>query len=328
MRITTVTGWDDHTFMIAAVFSTATLALMFPLASLGFGKHAWTIDPSSIIHIRQLFYAGQINYVFVQILSKVSLLLFFLRIFFLQKWTRIGCYLTLTFLGTKWIIFLMIVIFQCTPVRSTWDFSVPSHCVNVKVLTILAGGFSILEDLIILSLPIPCIKSLNIGAGKKITATIMFSIGSLATIISIVRLRYLMTFGSYVDTTWDDVDAFVWSVIENSLALVCACLPALRPLLCLLAPKVFGVFSRSAKPATPDACSSSPLRSWKNRKTHSQIADDEQSAIYFVPQETISSGVTDSRGQNTMGRDLEDGQGIDLIVVKLDGKNDISNNLK
>ncbi|EHL02692.1 putative Mitotic spindle checkpoint component mad3 [Glarea lozoyensis 74030] len=91
---------------------------MFPLASLGFGKHAWTIDPSSIIHIRQ---------------------------------------------------------------------------------------------------------SLNIGAGKKITATIMFSIGSLATIISIVRLRYLMTFGSYVDTTWDDVDAFVWSVIENSLALSWTC---------------------------------------------------------------------------------------------------------
>jgi hypothetical protein len=73
----------------------------------------------------------------------------------------------------------MIVIFQCTPVNSMWDFSVGGHCVNVKILTFLAGGLSILEDLVILSLPIPCIKSLNIGAGKKITATVMFSIGSL-----------------------------------------------------------------------------------------------------------------------------------------------------
>lgn len=127
----------------------------------------------------KLFYVGQLDYVFVQILSKVSILLFFLRIFVTQKWIRLGSYLLLTFLAMKGVIFLFIIIFQCTPIVSTWDRSVPGHCVNTRVLTYLAGALSIFEDFLTLCLPIPCLSALNIGRGKKATAILMFSIGSL-----------------------------------------------------------------------------------------------------------------------------------------------------
>jgi hypothetical protein len=126
-----------------------------------------------------MFYVAQLQYVFVQILSKVSLVLFFLRIFLHQKFVRIGSYLLLLFLGIKFLIFFFCVIFQCTPIHSIWDRSVPGRCINVRVLVYLAAGLSILEDFAILLLPIPCIRSLNMGVGKKATAVTMFSIGSL-----------------------------------------------------------------------------------------------------------------------------------------------------
>jgi hypothetical protein len=68
-----------------------------------------------------------------------------------------------------------------------------------------------------------------------------------ACILSIVRLKFLVNFGAGIDTTYDDVDAFAWSVIENSLALICAYLPALRPILSIVSPRLFGVSSQNQR---------------------------------------------------------------------------------
>ena len=48
-------------------------------------------------------------------------------------------------------------------------------------------------------------------------------------IASIVRVPYIARL-SLVDQTWSDIDAFIWSVAELSLAIVSACLPTFRPL--------------------------------------------------------------------------------------------------
>lgn len=55
-----------------------------------------------------------------------------------------------------------------------------------------------------------------------------------------IRLNYLSYFGSSIDPTWDNVDTQIWSVIEVGVAVICACLPTLRPLLGLFFPRVFG----------------------------------------------------------------------------------------
>lgn len=44
-------------------------------------------------------------------------------------------------------------------------------------LLIPGAVFSILEDVVILILPIPCISKLNIGRGKKVSLVTLFSVG-------------------------------------------------------------------------------------------------------------------------------------------------------
>jgi hypothetical protein len=49
-------------------------------------------------------------------------------------------------------------------------------------------------------------------------------------VASIVRIHYLSIFLGAVDVTWVMGPVFIWSTIEPSVAIVCACLPHLAPL--------------------------------------------------------------------------------------------------
>lgn len=54
-----------------------------------------------------------------------------------------------------------------------------------------------------------------------------------------IRLKSLLSFGSSLDPTWDYVDAVEWTTLELAVAMICACLPAIRNLLVRLWPKAF-----------------------------------------------------------------------------------------
>jgi hypothetical protein len=126
----------------------------------------------------QLFYFIQIAYVFVQVLTKVSLLLFLLRIF-PQRWFRITVKITLAVIILHGLVFVMVVSFQCLPIHAFWDRWVDGKCLDAQAFTYAGASFSIAEDFFILLLPLPCLKSLNVKMGQKIGLVVMFSVGSL-----------------------------------------------------------------------------------------------------------------------------------------------------
>lgn len=114
----------------------------------------------------------------VQSLAKFSILLLYLRIF-LSKGFRL---VTMTVIG--WMIchtiaFVIVVSFQCTPVDAVWDISVPGKCINSQAFVYAAAGFSILEDIVIMLLPIWELKGLKLDLRKRIALGFMFALGSL-----------------------------------------------------------------------------------------------------------------------------------------------------
>lgn len=60
------------------------------------------------------------------------------------------------------------------------------------------------------------------------------------TVISIVRLQSLISFGNSTNPTWDQADAANWSTIEINVGIICACMPTLRLILVRLFPKALG----------------------------------------------------------------------------------------
>jgi len=129
-------------------------------------------------HHQQLYYISQILYVVVQALAKFSILLLYLRIF-LDKRFRLVTKIAIGWMVCHTIAFIIAVSFQCTPVKTVWDITVPVHCFNSQAFVYSAAGFSIVEDFFIMLLPISQLKDLNLDLKKKVALMFMFALGSL-----------------------------------------------------------------------------------------------------------------------------------------------------
>ncbi|KAF6833674.1 hypothetical protein CPLU01_05395 [Colletotrichum plurivorum] len=230
-KITNRLWWDDWTAVFATILLAALAGVEIASADLGFGTHYWNVEPAAGTKLIKLFYAVQQIYILVQVFAKVSILLFFSRIF-PARWFQLTVRYFIGFLFLHGLIFLLVIIFQCTPISSIWDRSLADRkCLDVTAIGYAGAVTSIIEDLVILVLPIPELVKLQLNIRKKIALGLMFSLGSFACITTMVRLKYLITFSSTFDTTWDNVDIVIWSIVEEFCAILCASLPALRPLL-------------------------------------------------------------------------------------------------
>jgi hypothetical protein len=72
-----------------------------------------------------------------------------------------------------------------------------------------------------------------------------------------IRLKYLAAFGHTYDSSWDNVDILTWSIVEVDVTMICACLPALRPLIIQYIPG----FYKSAIASTKST--GYKMRQWK-----------------------------------------------------------------
>lgn len=123
----------------------------------------------------------ELLYIGVQVFAKISILIFYVRIF-PQRWFRWTCFSLIAFLIVHGIAFFLVMAFQCLPVRSIWDQTVEKKCLNQTAIIFAGAGFSIAEDVIILLLPLPCVWKLNLGRMKRFNLVVMFSLGSLYAI--------------------------------------------------------------------------------------------------------------------------------------------------
>ncbi|OLN96227.1 hypothetical protein CCHL11_04472 [Colletotrichum chlorophyti] len=206
-----------------------TLATALKAADLGFGLHYWNVNPENAQRILKMYYAVQMLYIIVLILAKVSIIALYARIFPDRKFQLLNK-LVLVFLLGHGVIFLFIIMFECTPIAGVWDRNLDRKCVNVNAVAMASAVLSIVEDVVILAMPIQQLSQLKLSRKKKLAVGFMLSLGSFACIASIVRLRWIVRFAESYDTTWDNVDVVTWSVTELSCALMCGSLPALRPL--------------------------------------------------------------------------------------------------
>lgn len=124
----------------------------------------------------QIFFIMKLFYVFVQVLVKVSILLCYLRslpVDWIQKATWILIYCTLA----HGVAFSFAIIFQCSPVSLLWDKTLTGKCIELRDVIFPGAIFSMLEDVAILVLPIPCLAKLNVGKGKRFSLIAIFSVG-------------------------------------------------------------------------------------------------------------------------------------------------------
>lgn len=87
-------------------------------------------------------------------------------------------------------------IFTCYPVSKYWDFTVQGgKCLDRNAITYANAGINIATDVVLLAIPIPLLKNLQISRKQKYILMGVFFCGAFATAMSIIRLKALYEIG-------------------------------------------------------------------------------------------------------------------------------------
>ncbi|RFU25092.1 hypothetical protein B7463_g11247, partial [Scytalidium lignicola] len=215
----------------------------------------------------------------------------------------------------------MVPLLKCTPVKAVWDRSIEGKCISLEAFGYAAAAASILEDLVILVLPVSELKNLNLGTKKKIALMFMFSIGSFACVTSIIRLKYVGKIARSLDSTWDNVDPVLWSIIEVHTALICACLPSLKSLLTKYFPVLFkSTLASSSKNRNTGTVSQKVFSKHHSRRRQSD------SYLWLPESSGASTNNISAGGAAALGVVGDEEKDIPLRVIETDGREDRRSN--
>lgn len=173
------------------------------MANLGLGKDIWKVPFENITGILKIYFYDEDLYLTALPLIKISILLFYLRIF-PQDWFRMACFITMGACACYGIAFLLVSVFQCIPVSLAWhhwDNEHPGRCNDINAQGWTSAAFNVILDVVVLLLPMPVIAKLELNVRKKILILLMFSIGFVVTVVSILRLQVLVQFGGTTNFT-------------------------------------------------------------------------------------------------------------------------------
>ncbi|RAO72916.1 uncharacterized protein BHQ10_008928 [Talaromyces amestolkiae] len=147
--------------------------------------------------------------------------------------------------------FVIATIFQCVPVAGSWEKTLPAKCINNAWFRWWWAGYNTATDIWICLLPMPLLARLQLDTVRKVGVMLMFALGLFVCVTSIVRITALVQSVSTTDTTWGSWDALLWSGIEASTGIICACLPFLKHPLKQMFPRLFSSFDSRVSRSRP-----------------------------------------------------------------------------
>lgn len=176
-------GYDDWAILMAFLVNVPSITInVHGLAAYGLGRDIWTLSPDDIITFIEFFLIDEVLYLAMVSLVKLSLSLFYLRIFPGTTIRRL-LWATAFFNVAFGIAFVTTAIFQCTPISYTWtqyiDHSLPGHCIDRNVWGWSNGALSIALDAWMILIPLSQVPRLKLHWKQKVGVAIMFFMGTL-----------------------------------------------------------------------------------------------------------------------------------------------------
>ncbi|KAF5007234.1 hypothetical protein FDECE_6428 [Fusarium decemcellulare] len=230
-------GGDDYTIIASLVFALASSGLEIASCHYGFGRHSSSLEPEEKTEALKFFYVCQVTYKASINLTKCSIVLLYLRIFGKVRWFKWLCWFLVICVGIYAISSVTVTIFQCTPIQRAYNKAIDGTCIDNGKFWYANAGFSIATDLIILFMPMASVYQLQIQQIQKIALIIVFALGGFVVITSCLRVTTIDIAATTADTTYD-ISSTMWTVIEMNVAIVCACLPMIRPLIVKFFPRL------------------------------------------------------------------------------------------
>ncbi|KAH6870269.1 hypothetical protein BKA58DRAFT_384712 [Alternaria rosae] len=233
---------DDALLLLGWACSVGTQGILITgFATGSIGVHAWEISIEKYGFYSRLLLAAPVLYAPCTALTKVALCIFYSRLSpsVAFQW---AVWITLFVCAGSYTAVFFSLIFACKPIAASWDplLLATATCVNRGAIYIATAVIGIVTDVMLISIPIPTIWGLQMPTKQKIGLTIMFCVGSITMVTSIIRLVVLIPALTDMDQPWIIAVGCLWIVVESNLFVICCCLPTLRRFLKHAAPRLVG----------------------------------------------------------------------------------------
>jgi len=169
------------------------LAMHITDANYGMGYQTKELPIANSIFLAKLLIAYQAVYYAAVSSVKLSYLLFYLR-FFTLKEHRIWVWICMGLVVAYWLGSMLATFLLCTPLEANWNpLLAKKYCPDHKHSTafVATGIFNMITDLIIILLPIPFIRKLQMTRGAKIGLVAIFAIGLLYETLGVACSVYV-----------------------------------------------------------------------------------------------------------------------------------------
>ncbi|KAI9651976.1 MAG: hypothetical protein M1829_001989 [Trizodia sp. TS-e1964] len=199
--------------------------LLSAVTKWGYGLHIYTLTPDELTLFFKGVYAASIGYCILIPLTKLSVLLFYLRVFS-ERFYKKATWLLIGITVLYGISLVSVFANVCTPVPRFWTPTLNGTCLDFPTISYFFAALNITIDAIIFLLPIPALVSLQLPPAKKFGLVSLFVLGLLVCVLSIARIPEIKEFGD-PDLTYGSVIFNILSEGEIFLTIVCANIPTI-----------------------------------------------------------------------------------------------------
>ncbi|KAF2176820.1 hypothetical protein K469DRAFT_678100 [Zopfia rhizophila CBS 207.26] len=230
---------DDWTILVALIFTIgACISGIWAACAHLLGVPAPMMPYGTWVKFRKILLTDIIICHFVYGLIKISVVLFYKRIFTTRRFKTV-VNVVIGLVAGFMIASFFAVLFCARGVSSFWTTPAmldgTQLTINLSTVITAFAAIDIGLDVIILSLPLPMIKSMQMSTRKKFFVAGIFLLGAFCLVSTAVRLyyaHYLLTYrGFNVGLTMELTEKNdMWAHIEACASVLTACLPTLGPL--------------------------------------------------------------------------------------------------
>ncbi|KAF2652475.1 MFS monosaccharide transporter-like protein [Lophiostoma macrostomum CBS 122681] len=251
-------GYDDYFMILAWLLAFGTSFSICYGTAVGLGRHEENVLPEWETPMKKSAYVFSVLYNPALMATKTSILMFYLTLSQTQKIFRWATIATLVVVNAGGLGMMFSNVFQCTPVAAAWATPVPdsASCSNIVTIYLSSAPLNIITDLAILFLPMPILTSMRLPKKQKTILVITFGFGVFVAVVDVVRIAYLQSAArtnlqnaqqhhdgdgtdsrNVNDFSWYASLSFMWSAIEINVGIMCACVPALKPVISRFLPQ-------------------------------------------------------------------------------------------
>ncbi|KAI8948657.1 hypothetical protein F4801DRAFT_441755 [Xylaria longipes] len=210
----------------------ATILVAFLVDGLGFDTLSLLMaDARSAMDLQKLTFIGTILYGIGSTSIRLSVIIFYFRIF-PTKTVRRGGYI-LAAVCLAWFVSIEALnLATCKPIAYMWDRSIKGRCISAPEGVIIPGAANVIIDAVTVTLPIREVKKLNLSREKKLVVFGVFLIGGIACAASLARLVSISLYLTYDGDDGTGATSALLSAttgFEIYIAIIGACAPTLVP---------------------------------------------------------------------------------------------------